>query len=466
MLKTKVNNRTAWIASLTALIVVLGGLVAIQVRRSGVANVFTGGNTYRNISVHLAESGRYSVDGVHPTGYRPPAYPLLLAGIHWLWGSGAALAGLLANLAMDVGCLVLLLVLLHRLTRNPNAVLLAGLVFAIDIAFHLEALSQRETMLYTLCLLAFFVAAGGAEIEFGALLMMAISAALAWLTRPTGIALVPLLVIAAWFQTSQRGVGIRIARVVAACCVFATIILPWQWFLYRSFNEPVPAGTTSSGLNLFQGNNPAADAIIPYVDIDAYLPVIEQQLDDLGIPEHDEPARSRRMKADAIAYIKAKPIAFLRRGVVKVLALYSPVPTPLGTGTIETTADGVVLQRDPYHLSVWNVLITLHGLVLLGLTGLAVVRWRRVFARRPRAAVLIVGYIVLVTGLHAITFAETRFRLPLDPLLIAIGATAMFQASRACTRRSEPQSQSRDGREAEDVPDFGQAGRNPKRVDT
>lgn len=435
MLKTGLNNRNAWLGSMAALVIVIGCLAGIEIGRNGVAGVFTGGNTYRQIAQHFADTGRYSVDGTHPTGYRPPGYPLLLAGIRWIWGSRAQLGGLISNLALDVACLALLLVLVDRLSRSPRVMLLAGLVFATDVAFHLEAMAQRETMLYTFLLLAFFVAATGRDVSYGSLLLMTAAAALAWLTRPTGIALIPLLLIAACFQTPQKGVGLRVARVVSACCVLTAIVLPWQVFLYRSFGEPVPAGTTSSGLNLYQGNNPAADVLIPYVDIDKYLPTIDARLREMGFAEHDELARSRWLKADAIEYIKEKPAAFVRRAAIKVLALYSPMPTPLGTGRIEATANGVSLKDYRYQHSVWTIAIALHGVVLLCLVGYAIAKWRRVLARRPRTVMLILGYLLLVTALHAITFAETRFRLPLDPLLIALSATAVFQSANADAKR-------------------------------
>lgn len=431
MLKRDSDHRKAWIRSMLALAIVAGSLIAIRCYRDGANAISQGGATYRAIAANLVEHGLYSVDGEHATGYRPPAYPLLLAGIQWIAGHRAAIASLAVNLAMDAACLALLLLLVDRLSRNPRAMLLAGVVFATDVAFHLEAMAQRETMLYTLLLLAFFLPAARRDIAFGPLLLMACLGALAWLTRPTGVALIPLLLIAAFFQTHRRAIGLRLARAFAACCVFAAIVLPWQMQLYRSFHEPVLTGTTSGGLNLYQGNNPAAETLIPWVDVDAYLPTIEQRLSNLGIDEHDELARDRRLKADAIAYIRSSPLGFVRRAIVKVIALYYPVPTPLGTARIESVSESVELKEFRYHASVWTLAMTVHGLGLLCMLAAAMWRWKQMAARRPATVTLMTGYLLLATMLHAVTFAETRFRLPLDPLMIALGATAIFQRRRS-----------------------------------
>ncbi len=409
-----------------ALALVFAGLVGIRLVRGENVASFTGGETYRSIAENLAGHGRFSIDGVHPTGYRPPAYPLLLAGTILVMGEHAQLGGWIANLAIDACCLAMLLVLVWRLAKCSRAMWIAGLIFAADVAFHLEAMAQRETMLYSLLLLVFFVTASSLEIGLSRLLILATTAGLAWLTRPTGIALAPLLLIAAFFMSEHRTLGVRFARVLTACCIFAAIVIPWQAFLYRSFDEPVFAGTTSGGLNLYQGNNPAADVLIPFVDVDSFLPEIEKQMQSLGLAEHDEIARNRRLKADAFEYIASDPMGFVRRAAVKTLALYSPVPTPLGSSAIETSDNGVRLTNFRYHRSAWTILFTMHGLILIALICAAIVRWRTLMARRLRVVVLIVGYILIVTMLHAMTFAESRFRLPLDPLIIAMGVTALW----------------------------------------
>ncbi|MCB9851620.1 MAG: hypothetical protein H6819_00885 [Phycisphaerales bacterium] len=440
MLNKQSPNRVAWQLSLFSLAIVLIAIMGLRFVRTGNLTSFTGGTTYRLIADNLVNRGVYSVDGEHPTGYRPPAYPLVLAGLGIVLKEYSQSGALLANVAMDAGCLVVLLLLVGRLARDWRAVLFAGLLFAMDFPFHLEALAQRETMLYTLLLLTFMTVAARRNVAFGPLLLMTGAAALAWLTRPTGIALIPLLLIAAFFQSENRSIGIRIARVVTTCCLFTAIVLPWQMYLYRSFRAPVPAGTTSSGLNLYQGNNPAADVLIPFIDVDTYLPEVDSRLKNLGLPEHDELARDRQLKADAMKYILAKPASFVRRAIIKVLALYSPIPTPLGSANIDTSNGGVAMTNFRYHLSPWTFSITISGFAIIGVLAVAIRRWKYLLKRSPYATTLIVGYILIVTSLHAVTFAETRFRMPLDPLLIALGAAALFARSRdvIARQRSTP----------------------------
>ncbi|MCA9257139.1 MAG: hypothetical protein KDA33_15940, partial [Phycisphaerales bacterium] len=73
------SRREVWIASLVGLFLVLAALVVARYLKGEDVAAFTGGVTYGEIADHLAETGRYSIDGLHPTGYRPPAFPLLLS---------------------------------------------------------------------------------------------------------------------------------------------------------------------------------------------------------------------------------------------------------------------------------------------------------------------------------------------------------------------------------------------------
>lgn len=420
------NNRVAWAGSLIALAAVLIALLGLRVFRGEDVAGFSGGTTYGRIADNLREHGLYSIDGEHPTGYRPPAYPLLLAACRQPHDPHSQPWALAVNLLLNAACLALLLLLVQHLSNNPKAMLLAGLLFASDIAFHQEAMAQRETMLYTAFLLIFMLAAARRHVSFASLLMMSMATGLAWLTRPTGIALIPLLLLSACFQSKHRSIGIRMARVVTAGCLFTAIILPWQAFLYRSFHAPVLAGTTSGGLNLYQGNNPATKVLVPWVDVDKYVAEIDRRMENKGLAEHDELARDQWLKAHAIQYMREHPTETLRMAFIKTIALFSPLPTPLGNAQIDKGDEGLRLSNFEFHHSIWTILATIHGIALLTLLVLAVARRNRVAARRPRAVTLIVGYVLIVTLLHAITFAETRFRLPLDPMLIALGATAVF----------------------------------------
>lgn len=427
------TTRHAVISSVCVWCVVFSGLLFFHLRKDGIRTEMTGGATYQLIAENLTRHGRYSIDGIHPTGYRPPLYPLVLAGIHHLTNAHARLGGaapavtiLAVHLALDLACLALLLMLTHRLTRSPRAMLAAGTLFALDTAFHHETLAQRETVLYTALLLGFAVLMARRTVSLSSLMSATVVAALAWLARPTGILLVPLILAMALFAGPDRAWRLRVMRAAVVCLLLSAVVMPWQAFLYRSFHAWVPAGATSGGLNLYQGNNPAAGVLIPYVDVDAYKPAIDDRLSAEGLPPFAELARDRRLRAEAIAYIQSDPVAFAHRAVANALALFSPVPTPLGSARLMIEDDGDVRLADlRYHASPWTFVSTAFGLTLLAGVAFALLSGRRPHPYSHNVMRVVWGYILLTTALHAVTFGETRFRLPLDPLLIAIAATAI-----------------------------------------
>jgi hypothetical protein len=152
---------------------------------------------------------------------------------------------------------------------------------------------------------------------------------------------------------------------------------------------------------------------------------------------------SQFLKERAIDHIVNAPLAFGKRAMVKLAALYSPVATPLGYGKL-TEQDGSVVIDDfrmylsPEHGAVktlFRIVETVFGVILLfGVVGFT---WRLPtwYHRHPRELILILSPIVVVTLVHMVTFGETRHRLPLDPLLIILAAT--YYVSKFLPRFSE-----------------------------
>lgn len=385
---------------------------------------FHGSASYRQIAENIVEKGLYSLDGVHATAYRPPLYPLFLALLMWPFRQAWIFAAILLQSLMDILVGILTVSISLNVFRSKLNASLTAFLYIIHLRFHLESVKQRETILFALLLMLFTYLLIAGRRTFFTYVALSLVSALAYLTRPTGVLLLPILLLAILLQ---RGTPMKNREVLTCLAVvimlFVVVILPFHTYLYRQFSRfsPfVPSSTT--GLNLYQGNNPITQKIYPYVDVDVLYPWIQEMLAQEGID--DEFQASQFLRNRAIDYILKHPAAFLKRAVAKFCAMYSPITTPLGSGRL-VERDGKVVLSD-FRFSLLSKSVIFNAVLVTALLTGAIAfltRLRRCHGFSRTQAFLILCPIVLVTLVHMITFAETRFRLPLDPLIIILAAS-------------------------------------------
>ena len=398
----------------------------------GVAAGFVGSRSYSDIATHLVADGHYSRDGVHPTAYRPPGYPLLLAGLMVVFGDAWLVAAVVAQALLAVGCGVLVFLLADRVFADRVAGVVGVGLLASDLLFIEEALARRETVLFTFVLLVFLLAVFQMRYGLAAGLVVAGAAGAGYLTRPTGVVLVAMwavwLIVGCWPVRSWRSLG----WAAVSIGLLAAMVGAWQGRVVRALGTWRFAPASTAGVNLYQGNNPDTLDYYPAVDVDRYNGWIERRLAAAGIARHDEVARDRHLRQAAWAYIGRHPGRFVRAAGTKIAALLSPVPTPYGRGRLDRRDGRIVVvdYRTPARHRALAVIVP-HGIVLLA--GAAACGWAawRGWLSCPRGAAVLGALVVMVLALHAVTFGETRFRLPLDPILIVLTSVGVC----ACVRR-------------------------------
>lgn len=425
-----------WIAPLAAVIV--GAHLAYAwralnvIRRTG---SYGGSPSYGQIASNLFHRHVYAWMGNHMTAYRPPLYPLFLAATMSLAGSGWLQAATLVQGGLALGACALLMRVVWRIFGDPLAVAFAGLLFTLDLPLYEEVLSQTEVTLFLVIEVAFSWVLTRPRLTRGGLAALAALAGLAHLAHPTGILFLPLVIAVAWWvprPASRRSVT---RTTLAVALPFLLFALPWQAAIYRGFGVVTLASSSTGGSNLYKGNNPDFFTLFPYVWLDDYEPWMQHLLEEHGV-RGDEYVRERFLRSQAFDYIRAEPGAFLRRAGAKLVALYSPRPTPLGKADLVDRDGRVALANYRASHSLLRDVKAIHWcLVLAGallfLAGLG-----------PRAApfakpALLAGaaYVVAMTLIHAVVTSGTRYRLPVDPPLVAIAAAGWAGALRRLTGR-------------------------------
>ncbi|WP_191059361.1 glycosyltransferase family 39 protein [Geminicoccus harenae] len=425
-----------WADRLRFLPLLAGIFCVLLVLAAGVNGLATferyGSTSYALIAEHLVTLGRYSLDGIHPTALRPPVYPLYLAACMLLAGKSWAVLAVLGQGLMALASLGLVALITERLLGNRLLGAAAAILAALNLALLREFFVLRETGLFTVLTLAWVLVLLRPMNGTGKAVLLAVLAALALLTRPSGIVLVPVTLITLIWQAGALRSAIR--PVLIHLVVLAACLLPWQAHLAASFGRVALSGASTGGMNLFKGNHPMMGDLYLLGDVDWSDPWIKPMIAAYGIDWESQQWRADDYLGElARGAILADPTRFLRRTIEKGVVFLSPATAPIARGgevvmgpdgqlTVANAQFGSGDLRNLYHLLV----------VPLGLVGLAsALFW-------PRRRLFGLALLLLVAGnlaIYALTFPERRFRMPLEPLLAVAAIACLRDVAAAASAR-------------------------------
>lgn len=370
-----------------------------------------GSKSFADIATHLLNGAGYTADGVHPTAGRPPVYPLILAGTMAIAGKNWFACTIVLQALAMAACMLLVFEITARLWPHSAAPRLAVGLLALHGPFMIEMLALRETVWATLGLLGVAWLLLRNSTTWGSAVAMGASLAAVYLLRPSGaliaVVTLPFLVWSRWTIPGRRSLGITLLT-------GAVLALPWQIYTWKTFGPPGFFPSDSPGYNLCKGAMLSQASFYPWIDAD----VIDRRMWPLveGIPMEDMRAIDRRYKAIAWELMRKNPVATARHGLVNALAFSSPLPIPLGRGRlIEKDGDDAV---ENFRLD-WISLLFVPAVILVlvpGLLGTLALAKGNGLPRRW--GLWLAGLCLAFLAAHALTFVKTRYRLPLDALLV------------------------------------------------
>ncbi len=361
------------------------------------STVFPDEQRFLASAAQLVATGDFTVGG--DRAWEMPGPAMFFAPAVWLFGTqGAIIPARLAQAILVVIQCGLVAIIVRRLFGNTRAPLVAAWVTALyPFLLFYQGLLLSETLFNTL-LLAGIAALlwwrdRGLRID-ASLAIACLCFAAATMTKATLTVLPPLLLAAtAWLA----GAGWRrtAAILVAASCFYAACMSPWVIRNAVVLHAFVPF-TTGSAQNLYLGNNPRnTDAGIAW-DRDAE-PELVARINALP----DELARQRAYSKAALDYIAEHPATFVRMAGKKFLRLWNIIP-----------------NAAEFRTGLYSIISAASFGPVLALALLSALRWRRQW-RLLAPIYLVIGYFTFV---HVVTIASLRYRLPIEPLLIALAA--------------------------------------------
>ena len=380
----------------------------------------SGANSYGVIAKHLYESHTYSLDGEYPTFSRPPLYPLLLAVARMVSVSEWPLIAMSVQALLGLGSLLLVYKISQTVFAEQTTSHLAILLYALHLTLHKEQLIQRETALFEFLILAFVFFLVRANAPFNRIITTSILAALAFLTRPTGFWLFPILLSYVLFYPGFY-VKEKIKLGVISLIVFELVLLPWQIYHFVNFGGFSFATSSNGGVNIFKGNSRLLGDIYPAIDVDH-----ADEFIDFLLEEHklvSERDRNQFLTEQGLADVVADPGGFVQRFVQKSIYFFSPIEIPFGRGEVAMGSEGrLIVENFRVGFGIRNFAHFFISIIIVPLGFIGLLQAIKSKGIQRTWGLVSVAIILSTMFTYALFFVLLRYRLPLDGLFCIAAA--------------------------------------------
>lgn len=246
------------------------------------------------IARNLAEGKGYSIDGINPTAYRAPGYPLFLA-IFAKLGAGVFFCRML-NFLFLAGTMILIFIIASREAGRWAGVISLLLILLYPVLFFTASTLYAQTLgTFLLISTIFLLTYVDVTTKSKAVLLGAATGFLqGWLMLTIPGFIPTFFVISVWFLIARRELFLS-RRIITSLVMFIIAFLFfffWAVRNYRTFHRFILM-TTNEGITLLHGNSEFATPNSgASTDISQYLPGAE----GLNEVEQNEYFRSQAIR--------------------------------------------------------------------------------------------------------------------------------------------------------------------------
>lgn len=373
---------------------------------------------YLGLARDLVAGHGYTLDHVHPTAYRPPGYPFLLAlvdaagggivvmrllgvaalvGLVWLaYRFGVLVSGRVAGAlaAVATGCYPLLVFTAGTLYPQVHAAFLLLFGFYLALRGTSASIGVRRWGYLT-----------GAGVAFGVLILAVPT------FGPSVLAVIAWLGWLAWRARTTQPAWQTLGPVVVL--LLSAAVLPGAWCVRNAvtLHAFVPV-STNNGVNLLLGNSEhATSGGGRVVDIAAY----EDRARALGLSEVEQDRFYRDQAADWVRANPGQAAALYAEKLANNFNYHNELAT---SGQNSASRDAISA-------------LSFYPLLALFLLRLVLARRWRVGGLEKLLAGIVLGNALLL----AVFYTRLRFRVPLDAVMIISSAAALADLITAISSR-------------------------------
>lgn len=349
--------------------------------------------TYTRFAMEMLEGNGFAYKG-QPSVFVAPLFPAFIAGVYAIAGANPQIVQIILILLSGVSaCLVFQI---GRLLFNQQAGLLSALLFAIyPELVGISLFLYTEPLNIPLLLAAvYFLVKGFEQKGMKDFAISGLFWGLAALCKGT-TQLFPFVVLAAILVFRRYRIFAK--HGVLLIGIYCLTLTPWTIRNYSHFKVflPIAIGT---GESLWTGNYLPFDGLYQY----------EKTRNLILDKTRDKPyiERDRILREEALTSIRENPLAHIKLAFKKVYRFWGKVYENLPTGEGRKTNALFLLGLSIPHILL--LLFSIGGMVRI---------------RQPKASIWLLYLLLLYyTGVHAVTFAVPRYRIPVLPYLFPFAA--------------------------------------------
>jgi 4-amino-4-deoxy-L-arabinose transferase-like glycosyltransferase len=391
--------------------------LAVRLAATGVVGFstlrFGDARAYLFAANELVRTGHYPL-ATEPFYFRAPGYPVFLIAATLGNPDRIALAKI-ANAVLGALSALLLAALSAKLFRRRGLAVATGAAAALHPGFVFLSTDVQSEPLFLLLLLAagWLLLAAADRPSSNLALLAGASLALASLTRPSALALAPLLAA----PLADRRYPARVRGHVAASALlgFLFALAPWMLRNAAVYGELVPVND-AGGSAFYQGNSNWMVRFYELKSLEEYRRWSAAMFTDLE-------RQTRAIEAAAGRSPSAKSRYFVRKALEERRADPSGWPSLLW----HKAWDWLRPYPSPLFWPAWSVWIV--GAIYSAGTVLAIVGIAA--APRPGVRLFVLTYLVLTMAVHVALIVVWRYRVPYwDPVLLLYGSFGAAVLSR------------------------------------
>lgn len=347
-----------------------------------------------------------------PTAFRPPVYPIFLAGIYTVTGQSLAAVRLLQALLDSIT--VLLIYGIARHLFGARVALLAALGTALyPMLIYETGLIIPETLSYTLQFAAILLLLQMNKGGHRALpLWSGLLIGLTVLARPTAALWAPLILlwIIIWPGLMRR----RWEKLALTVAGLTMVFAPWVLRNALALGAFVPI-SSNSAVNIWCGNNPLADGGSVQPTQETWNGADYPTRGLHGWAGLSEVESNQRFADQGLTWMRENPAMFARLIPKKLARLWSPVSYSVQFGR-QASGTLIALALPPY-------------LAFLALAFAGIYRHRRAWRQTFPLLAIILSINLMVIPYYG----ATRYGIPMVMVLIIFTAAVLDRMAQAAT---------------------------------
>ena len=350
---------------------------------------------------HTMAIGIASGDGFGSEGHTPPGTPVLLAIFYRIFG-GSVLVGQLVEVVLG-GLFVWLSYAVGRQIVPEACARIAGIL----AAFFPGLVLYSTVLCYSiplgcawLFLIWLFLRRTPSRHAWWYVGVLGSVTGVLCLIKPIGLIFPVIMAFFYWRRGTSMARSVRngLLLLIGMCVVLA----PWTWRNYRLFQTFAPV-VTSSGIGLWVTNHPGAGPqTCPFPELDVF--------------DGDRALRDQHLRREAVTFLREHP---------EHLLLNYPGKAAYMWGTSSSIMAFVSADRWPgWAEHVAKGSINFWWAFVCALFVVSV--WHHGFCRSSLVFYPAVGFLAVLWGIHIVFEAQSKYHLPLMPILFMGAAVALL----------------------------------------